>query len=424
LFFHWCKPFSHHSESLELFAVYDIIIDVGESTYFVPSLLPESSSELGDNDTLVCTVTNNNTTGAGIKTASKINHSIEASCSIEDEYSSGEDEEDYVKALANRVLKHDHCMLANHTSVKQKKPLLHNQYPATNCCNFYNINLMESSYFEKSTDLLTPYVSRKVYISAPKVKDIADVSFYPPLCRIWFSRFIPSGFWQRLQSRIVSDAEIRNVLLKLLPLVQHHSLHSLWNLWQSGIAIIYKKTTWLEIKHESNFTLDNGKLVLRYGDHRIFLSIKTAEFILLHKTTVKTDSRLSCEMVLSLTTKLIVLIEQLILELDAWFPRTLQINPSGEIMSYVPCYRCIQDAKVSLYFSYTEHVMIYLNGYSDNIYCFSFKKLLDLYSAGKTPTCYHHGRFFVDLCAPDIVSTAMYKYTIGISKRSGTIVDQ
>ena len=236
-----------------MFAIYDIIIDVGESTYFVPSLLPESSSELDDNDTLVCTITNNNTTGAGIKTASKIN---QASCSIDDEHSSDEDEEDYVMALVNRVLKHDHCKLANHTSVKQNKPLLCSQHPATNC-NFYNINLMESSYFEKSTDLLTPYVSRKVYVSAPKIKDIADASLYPPLCRIWFSRFIPSGFWQRLQSRIVSDAEIRNVLLKLLPLVQHHGLHSLWNLWQSGIAIIYKKTTWLEIKHESNFTLDN-----------------------------------------------------------------------------------------------------------------------------------------------------------------------
>ena len=385
-----------------MFAVYDIIIDLGESSYFVPSLLPESSTVLGTNDTLVCTTANSSSTTGGAE-----NHSTEASCSIDNERSSDDNDDDYVKSLVARVLKHGHCKLANQKGLTRSSKVLHrNQQSVTSSCNFYNINLMESSYFEKSTDLLTPYVSRKVYYSTPKVKDIVDASYYPPLCRFWFSRFIPNGFWQRLQSRIVSDVEIKKVLLKLLPIIQHHSLHSLWNLWQSGIAIVYKKTTLLELKHEANFTLgDNGKLVLRYGDHRIFLSINTAEFIFLHETNVKADCHLSCEMILSLTTKLLVLIEQLILELDTWFPRTLQINPSGEVMSYVPCYRCIQDAKVSLYFYYTEHVMIYLIGYSDNIFCFSFRKLLDLYSACRTPTCHHHGRFFVELCAPDIVST-------------------
>jgi len=410
LFFQWCKPLllSHHNESLRLLAVYDIIIDLGESSYFVPSTLPKSSSVPDADSTLVFSATDSITRSD----VQLVIHSTETSCSVDDQVSSEEEDDDndeyFVKSLVNRVLKHGHCVLpktSSHTNTNKEK-FQHNQSTVTTSCNLYNINLMESSYFKKSTDLLTPYVRRKIYFSAPKVKDI-DSLFYPPLCRFWFTRFIPSGFWQRLQSRIVSDVEISKVLFKLLPTIEYHAFNSLWILWQSGIAITQQKTKLLELKHEANFTLDNGKLVLRYGDYRIFLYVNTAEFIALHETDCKAESRLPCEAILSLTTKLVVLIEQLIIELDIWFPKTLQVNLLGEVMSYVPCYRCIQDAKVGLYFNYTDHAMIYLNGYSDNIFCFSFKILLHLYSAGKTPTCHHHGRFFVELCAPDIVSLTL-----------------
>lgn len=51
----------------------------------------------------------------------------------------------------------------------------------------------------------------------PDTKDVfSDIelsmsSFQPPLRRIWFSNFIPNGFWPRLVCRIATDKQIDKV---------------------------------------------------------------------------------------------------------------------------------------------------------------------------------------------------------------------
>ena len=161
----------------------------------------------------------------------------------------------------------------------------------------------------------------------------------------------------------------------------------------------------LELKYETNLTMNDDKnLVIQYEKYRIFLSINTNEFIILH--SADQEYSLSQQEVLSFTTKLLVLIEQLLLELDEWFPGTLEQTTYGGVMSYIPCYHCIHQEEIAVQLTYTKHIVLYHSGLKHNIYCFNFNQMLQLYSDNnKSAICQHHGRVFLEYCVPDIVST-------------------
>ncbi|XP_065896958.1 leucine-rich repeat serine/threonine-protein kinase 1-like isoform X2 [Dysidea avara] len=404
LFFDWFRKFSlgNQAEILELFAVYDIVMKLGES-YFVPLLLPNSLSVAPiDNASLnfgsSATVTTN--------IEESDNQSLEPFLNddVDNQQSSDEDDDpDYITVRLPQDGQYKKTSSEpRHNSEKSNQYLtvVHHNTPLPTGNNFYNVSLLNSASFEKSTDLLSPYSTYKNYLSTSKAKQ-HNATLYPPLSRIWLSSFIPDGYWPRLLHRIVSDSEIREVMLKLIPASQHSGKYSLWSLWQSGIAIVYKKTTWLELKHEANFAMDDGKLVSQYKNCRIFLSIYTNKFVELHENSSNTNY-LSCETVLSLNTKLLVLIEQLILELEEWFPATLEHLTSGEVECYIPCYHCTQQGEVAYQFTYTDHIVLYHNELQHNIFCFSFKQLLQLYSINESPVCQRHGKFSIELCTPDI----------------------
>ena len=407
MFFEWCKQFSHNhrTEVLELLTVYDIIMKLGESLYFVPSLLPSTLSfELTDDNMAL------NFNSSTTVTPDTENHHQNVEPLLHDDVddqSSGEyHEPSYITTLVSRLSDNSQYKKTSpelHHSCEKSYTYLtiehHNTLPTGN--NFYNISLLDSVSFQKSADL--SYATHESHLTAPKVEK-GNSMFYPSLFRIWLSSFIPDGFWPRLLQMMVSDNEIREVVLKLIPASQHSSKYSLWNLWQSGIAIIYKKTTWLELRNEANCILEDGELINQYRNYRIFLSIYTMKFIELHENSSNTDCYLSCETVLRLSTKLLVLIEQLILELEEWFPGTLEHTVFGDVESYIPCCHCMYQEQVAIQFNYTKHIALYHNDLQRNVFWFGFEQLLHLYSKNESPVCQHHGKFSIEVCAPDIVS--------------------
>jgi len=423
LFFQFCKPFlfSHHFECLELLNVYSIVIKLDESSYFIPALLPSTISQLST--LLRATSLDSHIIYKGnehvqtLLTGKQFEHTYQSG--TDEQNSSDEDDNtDYISDLVDRVSRSDeHVQHRVNRLVHSDKEQAYfyspvpshktRSLPSVN--NFYNVHLMDSSSFEKSMVLSLLNDGKGTGASALSNKDI-EASFYPSLCRIWFSSFIPDGFWPRLLSMIVSDNEINSVLLKLLPKVQSpcDQKYSLWTLWQSGVTIIHNNIVMLELKHEPNLTMNDDKnLVIKYEKYRIFLSINTNVFIMLHSTDQKYS--LSHQEVLSFTTKLLVLIEKLLLEIEEWFPGTLEQTISGGVMSYIPCYHCMHQEKVAMQFSYTKYIALYHSGLKYNVCCFDFNQMLQLYSDNdKSAICQHHGRVLLEYCVPDIVSTLMF----------------
>ena len=413
ILFQFCKPFlcCNHTECLELLTVYDIIMKVGESSYFVPALLPSNISHLPEKMVTVgnCAIHEHHQTrltGVGVKQISQED-------TVDDQHSSDEDDgADYIVDLVDRANKdgmHLHHRLVHSTKeqrqIRSPAVTLEN-HSLPNGNNFYNVDLMNSFSFEKSTASLLQYDSKDTCAIPTINNKSSETDFYPMLCRIWFSPFIPDGFWPRLLSRIVSHNDINDILLKLLPTIEHSQRYSLWSLWQSGVAIIHNNIVMLELKKETNFTMDeDNNLVIQYAQYRIFLSINTNEFIMLHSSGHNQECSLSHEEVFSLTTKLLVLIELLLHELEEWFPGAIEQSISGEVISYVPCYHCIHQGVLAKQFSYTKGIVLYHSSLKHNVHCFSVEQMLYLYSDNKSPVCQHHGKMFIEFCVPDIVST-------------------
>ena len=415
---------------MELLAKYEIVLNLGESRYFIPSLLP---SDLQRSPVIIdapANVLNINTVDSSIVPTVEYEED-------DDDLSDDDDSGEYVNLMVDRaklLIDDDHRFLpkkADHKVSKTAdyarvlagdnhsllpKPFKSKSFSSSityaDCKStwpdFFNFNLMASRSFENATDLFSTYKYREEFSSTRPVDDDMDLTCYPPLCRIWLSPFIPENFWYRLASRIVSATEITNVLLKLLPIaVDSNSLNntsnSLWSLWKYGIAVIREGITFLELKYEDAIKR-NGGLADHNEKYKIFLSISIPEFFL-HHQKVDSNVSLSCKDILSQATKLLVLIEQLILEIGEWFPGTLMEDFLGGVISYAPCCFCLQNKSILKQFNTLDAdkcITIFYDG--QRLYCFSFTELLSSYSDNQAIICPHHNKVPVQLCAPDIVS--------------------
>ena len=420
---------------MELLAKYEIVLNLGESRYFIPSLLP---SNLHHSPVVI-------NAPANVATSSTEDFSAVESVEYEDDDSSDDDDSgEYMNLMVDRAKllgDDDYCVLPTMAdqdgyclqprtkdSVKFSvpKPSKNRSFSLPDSFNdskqgrsnskqtnpdFFNLDLLASRSFENATDLFSTYKYKEEFHETALVEEETDSTCYPPLCRIWLSPFISNSFWYRLASRIVSTAEIANVLLKLLPncTVNSNSLktkdNSLWSLWKYGIAVIREGITFLELKYE-DYVKQNGEVTGDHKRHKIFLLISVPEFLSFHQ---KFDSNisLSSKDILSHATKLLVLIEQLILEIGEWFPRTLIEDIFGGVISYAPCCFCLQNKSVSKHFSIIEadadkYITISYN--DQQLHCFSFTELLSSYSSDQTVACPHHNKVPAQICAPDIVS--------------------
>ena len=375
---------------MELFAKYEIVLSLGGSHYFIPSLLPSN---------LQCSSVLHNDVPINVPTFNVEDTSVGQNLEYEDDDLSDDDNSrDYVDLMVDRAsqLSFDGCCSltesrGSHSAdlyVNWKSPVASadtNEQPST-WPDFFNVNLLGSRSFEDATDLFSTYAYKENWSYNSSDNDM-DVTSYLALCRIWLSPLISQSFWSRLASRIVSATEITNVLLKLLPTVNFNSVKntnfSLWSLWQHGIAIIHKDATLVELKHEGHVKR-SGEVADHFNKHKIFLSVSTPEFVLYHQKLNIIDANLSLsnEDILSYATKLLVLIEQLVLEINEWFPGTLMEDMFGAVVSFVPCCFCLQKKEIIMQFSSdNEYITIIFD--HQRLCCFSFSQILSFYSGGK-----------------------------------------
>ena len=159
------------------------------------------------------------------------------------------------------------------------------------------------------------------------------------------------------------------------------------------------------MKHEGNIKR-NGVVIGQQKQQKLLLSISTPEFLAYHQrsNTSHPDESLSSEDILSQVTKLLVLIEQLILDICEWFPGALTQDLLGGVASYIPCCFCLQNERSFKYFTSSCGSSIIISYDDHELYCFSFTEMLASYSGDTVVVCPCHGQVPVHLCAPDIVS--------------------
>ena len=457
-FFKKCTliPSNLQFECVELLAKYEIVLNLGRSHYFIPSLLPSDIQHfpLTRSNVSICIY------DVDFGSAENLEYEDYDSCddldnnkyyhlsadSIDSNDVNVDDNKDYVNDDDNRVsinvddknfvnlmvghtkllANDEHCVVAKSASSSSSTSLNSNSSSSNAYTNHklpvaptnshsqstrsWDLDLPALDNFENGTDLFSPYKYKE---NSPSImNNDVDITCYPALCRIWLSPFIPKSFWFRLVSRIVSATQIANVILKLLPTVNFNSIKdtqfSLWSLWQHSIAVVHKDITFLELKYKDDMKSDEEK----NKRHKIVLSINVPEFLDYHQKSnivqksniAQPDLSLSCEDVLGQATKLLVAIEQLILEICEWFPRTLTEDDLGGVLSYTPCYFCLQNEKSIKRLTSPTNKCTMISYDNHEVYCFSFSEMLASYAGDTAIVCPHHGKIPVQFCAPDMVS--------------------
>lgn len=235
---------------------------------------------------------------------------------------------------------------------------------------------------------------------------------HPNLCRVWLTSLVPDGFWAHLIARIISDDRIKSVLSILLFTAlknkectldyENSDVPPLWKLSQKGFAIEYEKITLLQLKQVSNKSRDcaDDKFT-----NQIELIVHVREIALVYK---QNEHHKSAENVIRLATRILVFIEQHILEIgQEWFPGVISYNNHDkEVLSFVPCPSCLSrtNDQSTLDSASTNYKILKID--NCKTICFSLKDLLVAYAQpSRSITCPLHHNIHVQLLAPDMVST-------------------
>jgi len=247
-----------------------------------------------------------------------------------------------------------------------------------------------------------------------------NLLYHPVLSRFWLAHFIPEGFWPRLLCRIASDLEINAIFSNFFQITlmrrkpgELHSLsctdmdgYSLWNLWKTGLAFVHEGMTMLELKQVINSplapTFNNQKIFTE--KFRIELAIYVSGISMIHHHDH--SSLLSNDEIVGLCTKLLVLIEQHVIDVgEEWYSGVLTKTPSEDICSYVICSECLADQAHKYDADFTKCHSVSVNG--EEMFCFAFEELLKCFYFSKPVRCPYHQSILIQLLAPDIVSVCL-----------------
>ena len=296
--------------------------------------------------------------------------------------------------------------------------------------SFPQLNVVDSSSFENSTDLSSPNKLQSYNQSWLKAANL-DPVLYPPLYRFWFASFIPDGFWPQLFTRIISDNGIAAALSTLLYTalqnreydLSHASTAapSLWKLYQRECKVEYDEIELLKLKQVTN-TLRNTKTanLSEQYKNQIEFKINIRNLALVHKNYGKNRSSGSKD-VIKLASRIMVYIEQHILDIGSeWFPGTICSSRSKEILSFVPCPLCLTEDKFTVSTSFDDLVCQMMCCDGCQVVCFSLKELLTAYALpSMSINCPVHHEMLVQQLAPDMVSCRILIappcYTISIT---------
>ena len=276
---------------------------------------------------------------------------------------------------------------------------------------FPHCSVVDTNSFDNSMDLceLVEVSQEQLWLKAVNLNPV----LHPPLCRVWFASFIPYGFWPQLLSRIILDKNgIGSILSSLLSTAlqcEEYTLNyassdvtSLWKLYQECLIVEYDRLKLVELQLVTNVLDDDAdqhNLSEQYLN-QIELTIHIRDIALVHKQ----DDNYNEQNVIRLVTRLLVLMEQHILEIgEEWFPGTITSDFNKEVLSFVPCPLCLSSNKsTSLCLYDAPKQTVCFNGC--NVICFSLKDLLEGYAVPpRTITCPSHDEMLVQQLAPDMV---------------------
>ena len=268
-----------------------------------------------------------------------------------------------------------------------------------------------------SSSLLYRHFSESLYQSICDIE--INIAYHPPLFRFWLAHFIPEGFWPRLLCRIASDLEINATFTKLFPSTskrrQVGELHSLnrtdiegcflWNLWKTGLVFVHEGVTLLELKQGINEPVKDELVAnshLFSEKYRIEVVVHISSLAVVHNHDCK-QSPLPNKEIVKLGTKLLVLIEQHILDIgEEWYHNTLSKTKGDNVSSYVMCSECLADKPHIPTHGYTTSYFMSLDG--ETAICFAFEDILKSFVESKPLNCPYHQEIPIPLLAPDLVS--------------------
>ena len=252
------------------------------------------------------------------------------------------------------------------------------------------------------------------------VKDIEiNIAYYPPLFRLYLANFIPEGFWPRLLCRIASDLEIDATFTKLFPsslkkrrVGESHSLNRtdiegcfLWNLWKTGLVFIHEGVTLLELKQGINEPVKDKLLAntrVLSEKYRIEVVVHMSSLAVVHNHDCQ-QSSLPNKEIITLGTKLLVLIEQHVIDIgEEWYSNTLSKTQGGNVCSYVVCSECLAGKPYITNSHHTTSYFVSFNG--ETLVSFAFEDILKSFVESKPLNCSCHQEIPIPLLVPDLVS--------------------
>ena len=239
---------------------------------------------------------------------------------------------------------------------------------------------------------------------------------YPPLWKIWFSKFIPIGFWPRLICRLTTNQNINTILkLVFLLLVDDCNAHSSkddmflpWTLWRSGLALTCKNILLLEVKEVLNNSKLNENTSTSVSDcqFRVEVCVNIPGWV----TVIKSQDNTADQDIVGPATSVMVEIVKHISSLATdWFPGMFDgYFVEGQVPCYVPCWKCCyqssgDDAEGQE--THLEHnitiVTIKMEGHT--VHCWEFYNIITPAIKGKSIWCDLHRSIDPRQLTPELV---------------------
>ena len=220
-----------------------------------------------------------------------------------------------------------------------------------------------------------------------------DDCYQPPIRRIWFSNYIPDGFWPRLICRIMTDQQIKSILSNYKDTENH--THLSWVCWRNGIVFKSRGYT-LFIVH---LVTDTHHKDFKY---RIEVHIYIPEMNDIIQDFLLQESDYFDEMPNPIGdgTRLMVAVSNHISFLSSWFHGMLS-NENG----YIPCWKCYSNIPALTNDDNTVINPDAISIYVDNrkVYCLSFNSCIVPACTGNDLQCIAHNTLIVIQTAPDLV---------------------
>lgn len=316
------------------------------------------------------------------------------------------------KILLSNLFEQD-LFLHEHKAIASKYLQLLQKFEVALCIGEKEVII--PSLFPESQEYPKPNDSLK---DLPLISTV-EGAYQPPMRRIWFSNYIPDGFWPRLICRLLNDHLIKSILSDYFNFPEDDSeTKSDWTCWKCGLVYVSRGRTLLIVRHVHNspttWDREGGGASLQAMDSkwRIEVHIYVPEMInvlqeLRSRDNCQSEEAFAPSKVAGQATQLMVAISNHIAFLSSWFQGMLVQNQrgSGGHCDYVPCWKCyggVEGDGVCTPSKTSEVLLIDVDG--SPCVCLSFNSCIIPSSQEIDLICPIHGSLGIVQTVPELVS--------------------